>query len=208
MNQDVQLSKREKEVVKLVLEGKSNKQIALSLGISVRTVEFHLKNIYAKFQVGSRIELILNLGKATGITLTEELGYSTVDKLGENTENRDRRNARMAWPTSFRNTVSRISQELKMKNLMKNPSAFIPLGMSFAALATVLVHIALFGVAREADEGAAAHIWQILMAAQIPIIVFFAIKWLPRTPRQALLVLALQAGAVLAALAPVFILKL
>jgi hypothetical protein len=93
-------------------------------------------------------------------------------------------------------------------SLMKKPSAFLPLAMSFAALATVLVHVAMFGVAREADEGTAAHIWQILMAAQIPIVAFFAIKWLPRTPGQALLVLALQGGAAVAALAPVFILNL
>jgi len=93
-------------------------------------------------------------------------------------------------------------------SIMKKPSAFLPLAMSFAALATVLGHIAMFGVAREADEGTAAHIWQILMAAQIPIVAFFAIKWLPRTPRQALLVLALQGGAALAALAPVFFLNL
>jgi hypothetical protein len=46
------------------------------------------------------------------------------------------------------------------------------------------------------------------MAAQIPIVGFFAIKWLPRTPSQALLVLALQGGAALAALAPVFFLNL
>ncbi len=93
-------------------------------------------------------------------------------------------------------------------SIMKEPSAFLPLAMSFAALATVLGHVAMFGVAREADEGTAAHIWQILMAAQIPIVAFFAIKWLPRIPRQALLVLALQGGAALAALAPVFFLNL
>lgn len=92
-------------------------------------------------------------------------------------------------------------------SILKKPSAFLPLAMSSAAVATVLVHVAMFGVAREADEGTAAHVWQILMAAQIPIVAFFAIKWLPRTPRQALLVLALQAGAALAALAPVFLLK-
>jgi hypothetical protein len=91
---------------------------------------------------------------------------------------------------------------------LKKPSAFLPLAMSFAALATVLVHVALFGAAREADEGTAAHIWQILMAAQLPIMAFFAIKWLPQTPRQALLVLALQGAAMLAALAPVYILGL
>ena len=94
-----------------------------------------------------------------------------------------------------------------MKSLIKNPSAFLPMAMSFAALATVLVYIAINGIARQADEGTAAHIWQILMAAQIPIMAFFAIKWLPRTPKQALLVLALQVGAALAAMAPVYILK-
>jgi hypothetical protein len=56
--------------------------------------------------------------------------------------------------------------------------------------------------------GTAAHIWQILMAAQVPIVAFFAVKWLPRIPTQALQVLALQAGAALAALAPVFFLGL
>ena len=91
---------------------------------------------------------------------------------------------------------------------MKQPSAFLPLAMSFAALATVLVHVAMFGVAREADEGTAAHIWQILMAAQIPIVAFFAIKWLTRATRQALLVLALKFGATFAALAPVFFLNI
>jgi len=205
---DVKLSKREKEVFEHVLQGRSNKQIALLLHISVRTVEFHLKNIYTKFQVGSRIELILKLGNATGINLIEKLGYSTVAKAGENTENRVRPPARKAWVASIRNTVSLIGKELRMKLLLKNPSAFLPLAMSLAALATVLLHVAFFGTARQADEGTAAHIWQILMAGQIPIIALFGIKWLPRAPRQALLVLSLQAGAVLAALAPVFILNL
>ena len=68
-----------------------------------------------------------------------------------------------------------------MKILMKSPSAFLPVAMSLAALATLLVHVALFGVARQADEGTAAHIWQILMAGQLPIMAFFVIKWLPRT---------------------------
>lgn len=91
---------------------------------------------------------------------------------------------------------------------LKRPSAVIPLAMSFAALSLVLGHIAMFGGARQADEGTAAHLWQFLMAGQIPVIAFFAIKWLPRTPRQALLVLVLQAVAGLAAAAPVFLLQL
>jgi hypothetical protein len=80
--------------------------------------------------------------------------------------------------------------------------------MSFAALATVLYHIAVFGAAHEADEGAAAHIFQLLLVAQVPVVAFFAFKWLPRRPGPALRVLGLQAVAVLAALAPVFFFNL
>jgi DNA-binding CsgD family transcriptional regulator len=208
MKQSIQLTNRETEVVKLLLQGKSNKLIALSLGISDRTVEFHLKNIYAKFQVSSRIELILNLGNATGYTDIGIPGSSTVNSLGENTDNRDKLDPPMDGSKSYRDTVSIIGKELIMKILMKNPSAFLPPAMSLAALATVLIHLAIFGVARQPDEGAAAHIWQILMAGQIPIMAFFMFKWLPRTPINALAVLALQGGAALAALAPVFLLKL
>ena len=93
-------------------------------------------------------------------------------------------------------------------SMMKHFSAFVPLIMSFAALATVVVHIGMFGAAREADEGTAAHIWQLLMAGQVPVVAFFAIKWLAHAPRQALPVLVLQVGAVLAALAPVYFLNL
>jgi hypothetical protein len=79
--------------------------------------------------------------------------------------------------------------------------------MSIAALSLVLGHIAIFGVARQADEGAAAHLWQLLIAGQIPVIAVFAAKWLPRAPGPALLVLGLQAVAILAAAAPVFLLN-
>ena len=86
----------------------------------------------------------------------------------------------------------------------RQPSAFIPIAMSTAALVTVLYHIAMYGIARQADEGAAAHIWQILMAGQVPVVAFYAVKWLPQAPRTAVKVLAVQVGAALAALAPVY----
>ena len=89
---------------------------------------------------------------------------------------------------------------------MKQPSAFLPLAMSLAALAMALGNAAVFGVVHEADEGAAAHIFQLLMVVQIPVVAFFAIKWLPRAPKETLRVLALQAGAALAAIAAVFLL--
>jgi len=86
----------------------------------------------------------------------------------------------------------------------RRPSAFIPLAMSAAALALVIGYAAMFGTARQADEGAAAHLWQLLMAGQVPVIAFFAIKWLPTEPRRTLLVLALQVGAAIAAAFPVW----
>ena len=90
--------------------------------------------------------------------------------------------------------------------MMKRPTAFLPVPMSLLALATIAIHIALSGVAPEPDEGTAAHIWQLLMAIQVPIVLFFGIKWLPRAPGQAISVLAVQALAMIAALAPVFLL--
>ena len=88
------------------------------------------------------------------------------------------------------------------------PLAWIPIAMSLAALALVLGHTALYGTAREADEGAAAHLWQLLMAGQLPVIAFFAITALPRRPGPTAAVLALQALALLAAATPVFLLRL
>jgi hypothetical protein len=46
------------------------------------------------------------------------------------------------------------------------------------------------------------------MAGQLPVLFFFAVKWLPRAPKQSLYVLALQAGAALASMAPVYFLNL
>lgn len=92
-------------------------------------------------------------------------------------------------------------------SVVKMPSAAIPITMSLFALAVVLVHIAVSGIARQADEGPTAHIWQLLMAGQIPVLLFFASKWLPKFPKIAFYVLALQAAAIGASMAPVFILK-
>ena len=95
---------------------------------------------------------------------------------------------------------------MTLLSVLKHPSAFLPVAMSLVALSTVLLFIASHGAASQPDEGAAAHIWQLLMAAQVPIAIFFAIKWVPQAPRHALLVLGLQVGAALAAMAPVLLL--
>jgi hypothetical protein len=88
--------------------------------------------------------------------------------------------------------------------LLTRPSALVPLVMSGAAIVVIAGYIVMFGTARQADEGTAAHLWQLLMAGQVPVIAFFAIKWLPAEPRKALPVLALQFGAALAAAFPVW----
>jgi hypothetical protein len=92
--------------------------------------------------------------------------------------------------------------------VLKHPSAFIPLAMSLAALVVVLSHIAISGIAREADEGTAAHLFQMLVAGQIPVVAVFATRWLRRARRDALSILALQAGAIGLVLALVFLLGL
>lgn len=80
-------------------------------------------------------------------------------------------------------------------SLLKQPSAWIPIAMSLAALAMVLGYVAIFGNVQNEDEGAPARIFQLVMLAQLPIAAYFAVNWLPKRPMQALLVLALQAVA-------------
>jgi hypothetical protein len=101
-----------------------------------------------------------------------------------------------------------MKTKINLSETIKRPSAFAPILMSLVALVVVAVQVARFGVAREADEGAAAHLWQLLMVAQVPVIVVFAVKWLPRTPREACVILALQFVAAVAAAAPVYFLGL
>ncbi|WP_081894330.1 helix-turn-helix transcriptional regulator [Muricauda sp. MAR_2010_75] len=55
-----ELSKQETLVRNLILEGKSNKEIANELFISLSTVKSHITNIYGKLNVGNRQELLQN----------------------------------------------------------------------------------------------------------------------------------------------------
>lgn len=89
-------------------------------------------------------------------------------------------------------------------SLLRQPSAYIPMLMSLAGLALIIGHVALYGVGRQEDEGAAARIWQLLMAGQLPFLAWFAVQWLPRRFREALQVLVLLAGLGLANLVVLF----
>jgi DNA-binding CsgD family transcriptional regulator len=106
------LSKREQDVVALLLKGKSNKLIAYALGITERTVEFHLKNIYAKHQVNTRMELVLKLRE------------STVAGAGEGIENNSG-SSPWNWATStFNESIFRFVKELTMNKPAAEPVTF------------------------------------------------------------------------------------
>ncbi len=51
------LTKREKEITKLILNGLTNKEIAIELKISPNTIKNHTKNIYEKLSVSDRLSL-------------------------------------------------------------------------------------------------------------------------------------------------------
>ena len=63
-----------------------------------------------------------------------------------------------------------MNTQANLRNTLKHPSAFLPVIMSLLAVAVVMTHIVLFGTARQPDEGTAAHLWQLLMAGQVPIV--------------------------------------
>jgi hypothetical protein len=102
------------------------------------------------------------------------------------------------------NTTSTVTQPTSFGHAFRHPSAFVPILMSLAALTLVLIHIARYGSGREADEGTAAHLWQLLMGLQLPIIGFFAVRWVPLHRSAGLAVLVAQLVAGLAAVAPVW----
>ncbi len=56
--QEYGLSDREKEILRLLIDGYSKKQLTNKLFISLSTVNTHLKNIYVKLHVHSQIDVI------------------------------------------------------------------------------------------------------------------------------------------------------
>ena len=51
----------EKKILELLAHGLANKEIANRLGLSLRTVRWHLENIYDKLHVNSRTEAVIKL---------------------------------------------------------------------------------------------------------------------------------------------------
>ena len=57
--QHLELSPRQAEIVRHILQGKSDKQIAIDMGISLATVRTHLRRLFAKHNLNDRLELTL-----------------------------------------------------------------------------------------------------------------------------------------------------
>lgn len=121
-------SEREQQVIELLIQGKSNKQIALALGISVRAVEFHLSNIYTKLGVTSRTEAALKLSEM-------RLRESTSGDLRESTA------------TGMAETADNGEKFSQRRILMKKPLIVLgSIGLGIALILTVLSVFLLLNV--------------------------------------------------------------
>jgi hypothetical protein len=105
----------------------------------------------------------------------------------------------------------------RRRSPFRAPSAWVPLalaGASMAVLAGYLLtgphepHIVVENGIARADESSAARLWQLLMLLQVPCALYFAAWWLPKDPKRALAMLALQGLAFVAAALPVVLLEL
>ena len=94
---------------------------------------------------------------------------------------------------------------MTVRALLRQPPGYLPLAMSVGALGMIAWFVAVHGVVHQPDEGAQAHLWQLLVGGQVPLIAYFAFRWLPTATRPALVVVALQVAAVvLLPLAPLW----
>jgi hypothetical protein len=91
-----------------------------------------------------------------------------------------------------------------MLDLMKRPTAFIPLLISGGFITALLIGFAQGTLVRQPDEGAGAHLFQILMPLQVLIMGVFALSWFQKYPKPTVQVLCLQVSALLAVLAVVY----
>lgn len=85
-------------------------------------------------------------------------------------------------------------------SLLKKPSAAIPIVISFAATMLVLVHRSLTLSGDESEVATFSQAFRVILALQIPLVLYFLYRWLPRKPNDALRVLAMQAVAALVAI--------
>jgi len=153
MVNEYSFSLREQDVIELLLQGKSNKQIAQALGISTSTVEFHLKNIYAKLQVNTKIEAVLKLsenqlGKSIGTAVAEKLRESTVDEVGKYADNNSKHTLRRISMKNIAYIIGGLSTSLLIvlflfTNLLTDSTNVIPTAKASTDLPTAPIATSL-----------------------------------------------------------------
>ncbi len=74
----LELSRRELEIVRLLFHGAQDKIVAKELAISINTCHTHLKRLYSKLGVESRVELVLDIVREhlTGLEIGQQRGPS------------------------------------------------------------------------------------------------------------------------------------
>ena len=95
-----------------------------------------------------------------------------------------------------------------MNQLLKKPSAWIPIVIPLIFFAYLVTYITVFGIVREEDEGTGAHLFQLWLVLEPLMVGFFAVKWLPRARKEALTILAFQMVAALMSITLVFALDI
>jgi hypothetical protein len=65
---------------------------------------------------------------------------------------------------------------MKDDSPLQQPIAWLPFVMSLMPLVLLLGYVAIFGIVHQEDEGMPAHLFQLILVAQLPIVAFFAIK--------------------------------
>jgi hypothetical protein len=94
-------------------------------------------------------------------------------------------------------------EDSSMTRVRVNRAALpLPLMLSFAAAAVALGSIVV-GAPEGHDEGWQAHLWQLLMVSQLPLIAAFVLSADWKAPRRPFVVLALYAAAIVTAMLPV-----
>lgn len=69
---DVRLTPRESEVLRLLAKGEARKQMAAALGISIASIDTHVKSLYRKLGASSQTEAV-NAGLRLGLVRVEDL---------------------------------------------------------------------------------------------------------------------------------------
>ena len=97
--------------------------------------------------------------------------------------------------------------------MAKHPSGYMPLLLSVCAIALLGIYLAVYGAgsARPGidvhDEGPAAHVYQLLIGAQLLIIPWFSLRWGWREFKAGATLVALQVLAILASFGPLWLIE-